>query len=430
MTRTLLAILAIATMAGAQDGAVKPETVSYGFTFDQGWGMMTDSDRGPARVTEAQLLNGIDLPTLLGADNRPTVVQPPTPNRPTTATPANPLSNRVAARPRTRRHDPINATGALTLDGTGAWTIKFDRIEYTDPDQRWWIEFGATKVTTSNLISDKWKGTNDEWPERLGEIEKRMVDHWLKCVTPQPKVATPKLGAAPAAAEDIGRVLYVQTALEEQMTAVVLARLSGRPLTALNEMSANVPERVRMLTQWLLDRLTAQCRGEIAPSVARAQKSRKVEAVAWDYTALAIPCFRWDDGRTFADSRATELTAARRRLIDIVEKSRKTPITDDAWQKAVSAELAAINASPTVSVSATKPGVKEALVPFRLGGPNGTFDFEEKLTMKDGELVVSRVSCSGLSRDQVVRYFDGPAATWRTIQIDYETYFKATVTRK
>lgn len=424
-----LALFAAGTVL-AQDEPGPTETrpaTTFSFQFDQGWGLLVHADRGPARVTEAELTKGLDLPTLVDENFGPSTVTPTQPTRPLTQPgPARPNINNA---PRRRRRDPIKATGTLALDSAGAWTIRFDRIEYSDPDNRWSIEFGELKITAVNLVVDRWRGARAEWPDRLAENEKVLVDHYLKLVTPQARTRSTTNGIIPKA-DDPGRALFVQTAVEEQLTALLLARLDGRPIATIAEHASAYPERVRTLATQILDRLTAQARGEIAPSAARARKDRKVADAAWDFTAAAIPAFRWADGRMHGEARATALKDARQRLADIVTASRKTPIREDAWFSAVDKELADLNAHPELTALAQKATVKDVLAPLTVHGPEGRYSYEEKLVLKDGELVSSKVDAAGLARGQIVRFFDCTTNRWRMLETEYETYWKATVTRK
>lgn len=393
--RTALVILAAAALAAAQDDApgrtTAEEGTTWSFEFEQGWRLATVFN-GRTTVSIDELTNGVDIPVM--------------------------------------RHEPIVARGRATLGPDGHWRLRFDHIEYWDLTQRWTIDFTKDKVETRQLVVDRWKGTRAEWKDRVAELERIFSRGYLAVTTPQAPKEEERTGLVPGVAE-IGKPLFVVGAMEEQFAALLLAKIDGRPLDADWERDeSRYPERVRLAAAQIVDRLTAQCRGELAPVAARADRNRTVADAEWEPANSAVPGFNWPEDASWARDREARIEEARRRLQELSERSALEPIRQTEWDEAVRRELNDLNRPMTESPRIKKATFADALTPRVLTPGRARYRYTERMTQEDGSVARSFAEVRGTVREEGVVFFDVRANRWRVCEAAYDTWWVSKVTRE
>ena len=411
-------VLMLAVPAFAQDGpkATTDSARTWTFEFEQAWSLMANTDAAAVGVTAAELIEGVDRPVFESDSfNRTPSTTVPLPPVATTARGQTGTATRTgpggtSRRPgvNRRRRDPIKAEGRITID-KDIVTVAFDRIEYSDSDQRWWIEFGS-KVQIVALVSDKWKGTREEWAARRDECTRILREHWLKCTTPQKR--TVKQGIGIQADLDPGRPLFVQTAVEEQLVAMLLARIDGVALRSgwREEFRKEWPERTIDLAGRIVERLAAHARGDLAPS-----KGKSVKNAEWDLEAPQVPTFAWTASER--TSRSHMIEEARKALREISNRSKEKPTTEAAWFDAIEKALATLNFAGEPAMIES-PKIADALVPVAIVEAKGRFSYEEK---------GSKVESSGSVKGMQVKYFDANVNCWRVAEVSVETEWRSSV---
>ncbi len=371
--RALVILALVPATVLAQDAETTTDAAAWTFSFEQGWKLVTTFNaKLTGETTEPDVTAGLAAPTLA-------------------------------------RCEPIVAEGTIALDRGGAWRAHFDRVEYYDAQQRWWIDFRGTKVVTRDLLVERWSGKPEDWPARLAEVEKTFFAAYARLAERRPAPAAPQLGAIPAAV-DPGRSLFVLCALEDQLAALALARLQDR---AFDEKTlAEYPSTVVRIVRGIYDRLTAQCKGELAPEAARAKASRTVENGEWDRTLLAVPSFPWDVNAKWREEREKRREESRARLEALIEKSRKAPIGQAEWDQAVEAERAKF-AAPVI----LEPG-------------RGRYMFKEQLKLDGARASTSKACAVGIGWGQVVAFYDCQGGAWRVALVEYKTWWTSAVARR
>jgi hypothetical protein len=282
--------------------------------------------------------------------------------------------------------------------------------------------------------ASKWSGTRPEWARRLDELERAFVDAYLKAVTPQkPEAARGAVGLAPSAPEP-GRRLFVASCLEEQLVVLLLSRLEGAVLTKTlwPAECAAYPPRAVQLARSVVERLVAQCLGEIAPAKARASRGRAVKDQPWDGSGLAVPTLQWPDGAAWAAEQSKPLLEARRKLADLATQSTLNGgIEESVWRDAVRREVEAAEAALRVVVPAKPPTVQDPLLtPRLLAAGKATYDFKEDLDLKEGAVDSSSVEAQGTAQDFDVAFFVSGPNRWKSSRLRLETWYRGQVKRK
>jgi hypothetical protein len=427
-----LAILAVlAAPAPAQEPSSPTGTadVTFAFTVEQGWSMTAESDRELFTTTERELTQGIN-PSIRLDPNQP---NPPTTvrnrNVPAREGPANPSTFRRT------RGDPLKIEGSVTLQAEGKATFTFQKIEYWDSSQRWSIEVESQKIKTLELGgTSRWKGTRQEWTARLDELEKAFIDKYLKTVTPQrPEDLKAQIGLVPAAQEP-GRRLYVTQCLEEQLAVLLLARLDGAIITRSlwPAECAKYPPKSIQVTRSLIDRLMAQCAGELAPPKVKASRSRSVQNAAWDSPIAALPVFAWPDGVAWAAEQTKPFEESRRRLADLATQSGLNGGIDlITWSNTVQRELRGLQQPAGLAVPAKPASIQDALLePRLLALGKGVYDCKEDLDLKEGKVTADELEASGLMKEIEVAFFVSGPNRWHASKIRYESWYHGKVKRQ
>lgn len=431
--RSIGFLVALAALRGAaaQEPPARTVTadVTFTFTVEQGWSLTAESERELFSVTERDLVQGL-TPTFRLNPNQP---NPNTPFRTTNPNPRPAPQNPSTFR-RTRG-DPLKAEGGVTLHADGKAVFSFQKIEYWDASQRWWIEFEAQKIRTFELGGvNKWRGTRPEWIARLEDLEKACIDKYLKAVTPQkPEDLRAQIGLVPTAQEP-GRRLFVTQCLEEQLAILLLARLDGAPLTRTlwPAECAKYPPRAIQITRGLIDRLVAQCSGELAPPKVKSSRNRSVKDAAWDGPIAALPVFGWSDGVAWAAEQAKPMQEARRRLGELANQSTLNGgIAELVWADSVRRELQSVEQALAIAVPARFPSVQDPLLePRLLALGKGVYDCKEDLDLKDGKVTASTLEAQGVMKEMEVAFFMSGTNRWRASRIRFESWYHGRVKRQ
>lgn len=308
--------------------------------------------------------------------------------------------------------DPLKVEGTATLNA-GRARYDFSRIEYWDAGQRWWIEYAPRKVRTFELGGvSKWNGTPEEWIARLAGLEKAFIDAYLKVTTPQtPEASKPVLGLVPRAGAEAGRRLFVASALEEQLQALLLARLNGAlPETAWPAILETYPPRVVELAKAFLGRIEAQCAGELRPREAGRTSG------SWDGSGSLVPHFAWPDGTAWAREETAPFEEARRQLERMAESSWSNGgLQPGEFDAAAARESEALRKRATVAPTAVVPKPADALTPKLIAQGKATFDYREER---------NTVEIQGTLKDAEVAYFHSGLNRWRVGRMDVHTWYK------
>jgi hypothetical protein len=321
--------------------------------------------------------------------------------------------------------DPLKVEGTVILN-TGQARYDFSRIEYWDAGQRWWIEFAPRKVRTFELGGvAKWNGTPEEWIERLAGLERSFFEAYLKVTTPQrPEASKPVLGLVPQGGGEAGRRLFVTSALEEQLQALLLARLNGAlPETAWPALVETYPPRVVTLAKAFLGRVEAQCAGELRPREAgRTSGARQVQNLSWDGSGSLVPHFAWPDGAAWAREEVAPFEEARRRMERLAEGSWSNGgLQPGEFDAAAAREREELRRRATIAPTAVAPTPADALTPKRIAQGKATFDYHEER---------STVEIQGTLKDAEVVYFHSGLNRWRVGRMDVHTWYKGSVRKK
>jgi len=306
------------------------------------------------------------------------------------------------------------------------YRLELKHVEYWDLTQRWTVDF-KDRVVARNLVSESWNGSTDAWSTRLAEIEKIFLEHYAKATSPRARTEpAPALGIRIV---DPSHPLYVVGAIEEQLMALLLLRLNGRSIATLwVDATGKYPERVIAATGQLIERLTRMCEGDLAPAAAMARKDRTVKNAEWNFAHVAVPTFTWTGGDDFVKGRRVQIAQARRRLGEIVTRSKSENIRQDEWDEAIRKELAAINGlDESIPERLDHPAINDLLAPRLLAYGTGLFDYAEKLVTKEGVVESTRVEVIGRAQKEVVAFYDVSANCWRVGEAQYDVWFKASV---
>lgn len=432
MRLSAAAVLVWAATAASQEEQ-KPlrEEAVFSFAVEQSWILRTGGERDVAPTTERELTRGltplIRPPGTPVNPNNPPVIPPPPPP----AKEERPLRETWAQH---GRSEPFKLEGDVTLRADGTAVFTFRKIEYRDKSQRWWIEFEEQKIRAIEVGSvAKWQGTRQQWLARLETLETAFIEQYLRAVTPQePKDTGGRLGLPIVAAEENGQRLFVTGALEEQLSALLLCRLDGFTLEKARwpADAGKYPPRVLEMARSLVERILAQCSGELAPAKARAARGRSVKEQPWDPKSAVAPAFQWADGRGWAAERRKIFDDARSRLSDLATRSYTVAgIDDQTWRNAVKRELDAIQDGLTVRPAA-KVRLQDACTPRTVEAGKAVYDFKEDLEERDGKLFSSRAESHGALVDAEVAFFASGANRWRLARARLDTWYKGQVKRK
>ena len=411
-------------LASPQEGAI-PRPPAFSFSIEQGWSLTADAEGDFPDIQEGPLQDD------LNPRFRPPLTRPTFPSRDRAG---RPIPRARGTRVIRTSKDPLKLEGSILLLSDGGCRLQLQRIEYWDRSQRYWIEFDGDKVRTHELGGvEKWTGTRAEWTARLDKLEASFLDAYLRAVTPQAAApAKDRIGLDGAASPEPAWRLFVVTSLEEQLTALLLARLDGVALERKTwpAVASRYPDRPLALTRALVDRILGQAQGTFATEPARLRPGRTLRDLAWEGTELAIPSFGWTDGRAWATEMLKPVEEARRRLRALADESLKTRGLDpDDWRAAVAEEakfLRKLFGPPDRLRAAT---MDDALLPkVRSAGP-ATYDFHEKATAREGQVVSSEADVRGYVRDLEMVFFHSGANVWKTSVVQLETWYKGRVKR-
>lgn len=429
--RTTAALFAGILAAVAQEGA---ETrTRFAFSVEQGWSLTTDTEGDFPDIQENDLQEG------LNPRFRPPLTRPSFPTRDRDNRPRPRGSARGSRIVRTTK-DPLKLEGTVDVFADGACRLRFSRIEYWDRTQRYWIELQEDKVRTFDLGGlGKWSGSRPEWDVRRVKLETAFLDAYLKVLTPQRPAAAPdRIGLEGSSAPEPAWRLFVATSLEEQLAALLLARVDGLRIdrTSWEADAFRMPERPQQLARGLLDRILAQASGTFAPAPARARPGRTLKDQEWTGTEVAVPTPGWMNGRAWAAERLKPVEDARARLRAIVDETSRTGFGRsgyadvDAWRSAVEDEAKQLRKHyAPLAVPDRAPTFEDALPPrFRSAGP-ATYDFKEKTELRDGLLHSSDATVLGTSHDVEAVFFHSGLNVWRVSFVKLETWYRGKVQR-
>jgi hypothetical protein len=421
--RTMLALAALALPA-VQDAAPV-----YRFTVEQGWSLTSAGELDFPDVREADLQAGLapafrppmPLPSFPARDRsgRPLPVEAPDRSRGTT-------TERPPMPPGVTRKDPLKLEGSLALLAEGALRAEFRRVEYWDREQRYWIEFDGDKVRTVGLGSlQKWSGDRLTWAARLEKLETAFLAAYGAATTPAKAApARSAIGLPGAGTDEPGRHLFVVCSIEEQLCALLLARIDGLAVgrTSWPAGAERYPARVLALTRQLLDRLAAQAQGRLAPHGAR--EGRELRGEPWRKGEPAVPSFDWEDGAAWMRERLAPIDAARGRLRKLADDTRVFGIAEGPWRDAVIAEAKGLRRAYAAGAPAGS-----VLVPKEIVTVPATFEFRETREGRPGAVQSSRVDCLGDAPGiEVFFYRSGPNA-WRRVAVRLQTWYRAELRR-
>jgi len=424
--RTSLLFLACLPAALAQDA---PDTAPrYTFSVEQGWTLGAEIELDFPDIQENDLQAGLSprfKPPITGPTfqmrDRDGKVQP----------------HHRGIPPLRRSCDPIKLEGSIAILPDGSCRLQFRKIEYWDRSQRYWIEFQADKIRTHDLGGvEKWSGSRAEWTARLEKLQEDLQAAYLRVVTPQkPAAAADRLGfEGPTGSEPAWR-LFVTGSLEEQMAALLLARMDGVRLDDA-AWPADVPERARAVARGLVDRIQFQARGAFAPEPARAHPGRALKAEAWKGDEVAIPTLGWSDGSAWAVERVKPVNDARARLRALADDSgRSTSLRREAfmepevWQTAVEDEAKKLRKAFLLAVPERAGTLEDSLLPRILNAGPGTYEFKEKTEVKDGVVRSSDADVRGTIPALEVAFFHSGWNAWRRSTVRLETSYKGKVSR-
>jgi hypothetical protein len=428
----LLACLFSALAQDASDGRT-----SFSFAGEQGWALSTDADGDFPDIQENDLQEGLN-PRFRPPLTRPTF---PTRDRDNKVRPrgrGTHTSTVALGSGRRTTKDPLKLEGSLLLLPDGGCLFQFKRIEYWDHTQRYWIDFEAEKIRTHQLGGlEKWSGSRSDWSSRLEKLEGAFIDAYLRVLTPQKPAAVDKIGLEGSSAPEPAWRLFVATSLEEQLAALLLARLDGIPLdlAAWPAVAARYPERPQLQARALIDRIRAQAAGTFAPDSAKVRPGRTLKDEAWLGTEIAIPSMAWKDGRAWATERLKPVEDARARLKALADASARTAfgkagwMDPDVWRSAVEDEAKSLRKTVILPSLDRAPGLEDALVPWtRAAGP-ATYDFKEKSDVHDGRVQSSDADVRGTAHDLEVFFFHSGQNVWKTSFVKVETWYRGKVRR-
>lgn len=437
--RSIAALLVLAGALEAQDrnppAAENREAGDFTFSFKQEWTLRADNETNLAYASDADLIGRLQptfaaplQPNPLGAPNAPR----PAPRK---IKPSTKPRGVVAAKVRQSRTGVLEVKGSFSIGRDGNSRFSFDRIEYLDASQKWWIEIKEPKIRAYRLAGkSRWTGTRQEWMERLAEVERLFIDAYLKVTTPQGRKADPTKLRVPVRKDpQVGLRLFMVSSLEKQMVALLLSRLDGAVLEKAiwPEECAKYPPRVIIITRSILDRLRLQSRGELAPPAARKKRSRTVKNVAWVGPHLALPSFHWGNAAEWTRTRAKAVEQARTRLTAIAANSRLTlALTEADWYNAVLQEHRLLAEIGRVAPLGVTPTPRDALGPRSLNAGKGIYDYKERLSLQDGKFYSSRVESYGLAKEWDVAFFHSGQNRWRASRIRFDIQYRGEIKRK
>jgi len=441
---TALVLLAGIAPASAQDPPVRtaPDETTFSLNVQQGWTLHVTAESILLAVTEKQLTKGLE-PQFRTLTTDPTqqpfppqrrVNLPPPPGTPPRLRASSADTGRPASVTR-RSGDPLKLEGAVTMRADGTATFSFKRVEYWDASQRWWIEFEEQKVRAHELGgTTKWSGSRADWKNRLDSLEDSFVQTYLKAVTPhKAEEARRGLGLNVAAQEPAGRRLFVTACLEEQLGVLLLARLDGAALTKTlwPAETAKYPPKAILMARALVERILAQCAGELAPAKARTARSRSVREQPWTGQGPTVPIFPWEDGAAWAAEQDKLFQEAWKRLADLTTRSHQGyGIEESIWRNAVKREIEALQEASKVASLTRTPTVSDAIAPRVLDPGKGTYDYKEDLDLKDGKVVASDAETEGTLKDAEVAFLHSGSNQWRIARARIDTWYKGKVQRK
>lgn len=436
--RTSALLLASLLPALAQDAPDARQ--SFTFSIEQGWTLSTDADGDFPDIQENGLQEG------LNPRFRPPLTRPTFPNRDRDnkirprgrGTPGQVTRTVALGSGRRTTKDPLKLEGSAVLLPDGGVVLQFKRIEYWDHTQRYWIDFEPERIRTHELGGvQKWSGTRAEWATRLQKLETAFIDAYLKVLTPQkPAPAADRIGLDGAAAPEPAWRLFVATSLEEQLAALLLARLDGIPLSPASWPDASrFPQRPLAAAHALADRILAQAAGTFAPPAARVRPGLPLRNEMWFGTELAIPSTAWQDGRAWVTERLKPIDEARARLKALADASERTGfgrdafLDPDAWRAAVEDEARTLRKSTALPVPERAAGLDDLLPPrTRALGP-ATYEFKEKSEVRDGKVQSSEADVRGTAHDIEVFFFHSGQNVWKTSFVKVETWYRGKVRR-
>lgn len=304
----------------------------------------------------------------------------------------------------------------MTFDDRGRWTASFDRLEYWDSVQRWWIEFRPDSVRTYHVAGvSSWRGTREEWKKRMATLEEAFVRQYLEAVTTQQRRNEPlRLGPNLGAEEDYLRHLSVTNCLEEQLVVLLLARVDGVPRQAplsTGEFPA-FPQRVVGAANAVLERIRAQTEGTIAPEGTR---DLSVKDQPWTPGLMGVPGFDWRPESALSPMQARALGR---------------PLAGASSPEAVAATIRGNLARLAQLGRAVPPGVNTALVPVFMDRGEGTYDFKERLRKSRGAVTSSAVESQGRLKEARVAFFHSGRGRWVVAPMTVDTWYVGKVTRK
>jgi hypothetical protein len=414
-------------------GVAQTEPPSYSVSVEQGWRFSADGEVDFPNVQENELVAGLNPKfTLKTSMNWP----------------ARDRDGRIMVKPKgfaawKTNGDPLKLEASLTLHPDGACALSLKRIEYSERLQRAIIEFDSDKVRTVDLGGKgKWAGTRAEWSGRLAILETAGRETYLKAVTPQkPAAGKESIGLDIAGDTRAGWRLFVTTSLEDQLAVLILARLDGVRLEK-DKWPAGLeegPERPKMLARALLDRLQAQARGTFATEAARTQPGRVLKDKPWKATELAIPTPGWIDGREWAKDKLKPLEEAHERLRALTEEQngknsatkRTTVLDPGVWRRAVEDEAKTLRQGIAVAIPSGPPEFADALLPRTRESGKATYDYKEKSSVQDGQVLSSDADVYGVVPDlEAIFFSSGPDMNvWRGSWIRLETWYRSKIKR-
>ncbi len=403
--RIAIIALASAAVALAQDGPSKTapeERLAHQFSFEQGW------------VTREELIAGLGEPVfndlrMMDSTGIPGLNRPFDPFM---------------------RPEPLKGDGRLVKEKDGL-KLELDRLEYWDLSQRWWVTFNGATIEARNIVKDRWKGNAEEWAKRLDDIEKVVLAHYAKCGAPTGKKQTSEtLGFR--VEDDPAKRLFVLAAVEEQLMGLLVLRLNGSTVEKgwAPDVLKRYPDRVVNSTRQLIARLVAQAKGDLAPAAVKSKKARGVQKAEWTYDNPAVPTFPWTLETKWAKARDQQIVAARKRIADVIDGSKSTAIERAAWNAMLDKEVEALNGvNGSVPDVVANAGARDVLEPRMFWAGKATFDYDEKLSMKDGVVVTSKVEVLGHVKGQLTAFYDCVTHQWRLGELVYDTWFRSTVTK-
>lgn len=333
------------------------------------------------------------------------------------------------------RRDPLKIEGTLTLTPDGPARLDLERIEYWDASQRYWIEYGASRVRTFNLgASGRWSGSPEEWAERLGGLEERFIAHYVDTAlgTAKRRSSRPGVGLKQTTDEP-GRLLFVLSCVEEQLVALLLARLNGVALTeeAWLETSRPYPDRARRLAQALVGRIVSQCRGTLVPGEIRETRPLTVTGEVWKEDNRAVPSLLWPGGRSWYNHQREPLLRARKRLDDLLSLPEHLQgIHEITWREAVETESRILAALKRVPVLDRPPQLADVAPAREIVPGQRRYDYRETARREDAGVSTSRARIQGTAANMAVAYFHPKRRVWRVCTVTLETRYHGEVTRE